>query len=791
MITIRPARVAVSLLMTGLVACSSSPADLLEEAQSALQAGEVRTAEIHLKNLLRDDPENVEARLLLGRIMVALGDGIGAESNLRRAEELGAAGVDVQLPLLQAFALQGKSEELIERHRIGPTLSVERQIEALILVGSAWRSLGVPASAEASYREALRLDPASVPAYAALADLLIATGRVPEARELIGRVLSRDPQNASALLLRGGLELVALRNDRAEATFRQVLELEPKSSPIYFSALAQLVIAQVRQHKLDEAVLASDELLALNPAHPLARYLKASVELSRGNQQVAKRRLEQLVRDVPNLGDPNRLLGAINLDQGQLGQARQYLQAALSANAEDQLARALLVETYLRQGDINAVRRLMSDFVTDSAALDSLLLALTGRASLRVGEAGRANTLFDQSEQHIAEDPQQAVRLAWIYATAGELDRARRMLELTSDPAQAEDALDYLLAVMRLRQGDTEGAQQAARRLASRGENEAWRHNLAGGVAFVAEDFEAARASFEAALEAEPRNASAKMNLARVDLREGKSAEAEARLRQVVEIDPDAPMARLALAELALARKDFEAARDWIAPVPGSPQRARIEGQIAAGEGRFAVAAAAFTEAFEGAPSSMLALNHFIVARRAGLAAPHVLLRRWVEANPDDVAAAFTLAGYEYEIGDEDTAVRRFNAIIAMEPDHVGALNNLAWYYGQRGDDKALEMAERAYAAAPDNPAVADTLGWLRLRSGDATGALPLLERAAQGLPEQPEIAYHLAEALVATGELDRAAVLLESALGAAAEDAPWRAAAERRFGEVRGADVD
>ena len=786
--TNRSARIAAFLLTTSLVACSSgSPAELLEQAQAAMQSGQIRTAEIHLKNLLQDEPDNVEARLLLGEVLVSLGDGIGAESNLRRAVDLGAAEAEVQLPMLRALAIQGKFEELIERHRIGPALADERELEALMLVAAGWRALGSPASAEAVYRDALEIDPGSAQVQAALAELLMATGRVPEARELIGRILSRDPRNTSALLLRGRLELAALRHDRAEATLREVLELEPRSTPTYFNALAQLVIAQLGQGKLDEAAVASDELLALNPRHPMARYLKANVEVNQGNQDAAERRLEELVADVPNLGDPNRLLGAINLDQGQLGQARMYLQAALSANADDRLARGLLAETYLRQGDIDAVRRLVAGVQADSATADSLLLALAGRASLQVGDAERAETLFDQSEQDIADDPQQAVRLGWIYAAAGELDRARRMLELgISDPGQADDALTYILATIRLQQGDAEGARQMAAQLVSRGENESWRQNLAGGIAFLANDMQMARAAFEAVLETEPENTSAMMNLARVALRSGQQSEAETYLRQVVEIEPEAPMARLALAELAISRGDLDSARNWIAPVPDSPQRALIDGQLAAADGRLEDAAAAFATAFDAAPSAALARGHYVAARRAGLAEPDVVLRRWVDANPDDIDAAFMLGGYELEIGDEDAAVRRFNAIIAVEPGHVGALNNLAWYYGQRGDDQALEMAERAYAAAPENPAIADTLGWLRLRSGDATGALPLLEQAAAGLPNQPEIAYHLAEALAETGEVERAAELLESALGAAAEDTPWRADAERRLALIR-----
>jgi len=787
MIMNRSACVAAIFLTLSLGACSSSsPAELLEQAQSAIRAGEIRTAEIHLKNLLQSEPDHLEARLLLADVLLDLNDGIGAEANLRRAQELGAAAEVVHVPLLRALGLQGKFQELIDEYQQGPNLTGESAVEALLVVAAAWQSLGSPISAEAAYREALELDPDSARVQAALADLLIAAGRVPEARELIGRILSRDRQNAPALLLRGRLELGALRHDRAEAIFRELLEREPQASPTYFNALAQLVMAQLGQGKIDEAAATSDELLALNPEHPTARYLKATVELNQGDQEAAKRRLESLIADVPNLADPNRLLGAINLDQNQLGQARMYLQAAVSANPNDQLARGLLAETYLRQGDLDAVRRLMSGLQGDPAAVESLLLALAGRATLQTGDAERAAALFDQSEQELANDPQQAVRLAWVYAGAGELERARRMLEI-AQPGRSEEALAYFLAAIRLQQGDTEGARQVAADLVSRGGNEAWRQILAGRIAFLAGDLQMARTAFEEALEADPRNTTAMVNLARVALRSGEQAEAEMRLRQAVEVDPQAQLPRLVLAEIALSRGDVAGARNWIAPLPDSPQRAGIDGLVAAAEGRFADAAEAFAVAFEAAPSTALAQSHFIAAQRAGLVQPDALLRRWVEGHPDDVAAAFILGTYELQSGDEDAAIRRFNAIIAMDPDHVGALNNLAWHYGQSGDEKALQMAERAYAAAPGNPAVADTLGWLRLRSGDVSGALPLLEQAADGLPGQPEITYHLAEALAQSGEVDRAVELLERALEEAAQDAPWRADAERLLAEVRG----
>ena len=59
--------------------------------------------------------------------------------------------------------------------------------------------------------------------------------------------------------------------------------------------------------------------------------------------------------------------------------------------------------------------------------------------------------------------------------------------------------------------------------------------------------------------------------------------------------------------------------------------------------------------------------------------------------------------------------------------------------YQVRGNPKALATAERALAAAPDNPAVMDTVGWILVEKGDLDKALPLLREAAKALPELPQ----------------------------------------------------
>jgi tetratricopeptide (TPR) repeat protein len=76
-------------------------------------------------------------------------------------------------------------------------------------------------------------------------------------------------------------------------------------------------------------------------------------------------------------------------------------------------------------------------------------------------------------------------------------------------------------------------------------------------------------------------------------------------------------------------------------------------------------------------------------------------------------------------------------------------LNNLAWAYAQTGDyQRALPYARRAWALDRDNPATADTLGWILYRGGsDPMGGLALLEQAARGAPSDAAIRRRLEQA--------------------------------------------
>ncbi len=114
---------------------------------------------------------------------------------------------------------------------------------------------------------------------------------------------------------------------------------------------------------------------------------------------------------------------------------------------------------------------------------------------------------------------------------------------------------------------------------------------------------------------------------------------------------------------------------------------------------------------------------------------------------------------------DTAEAMASFERVLEVLPDHALALNNYAYLLAEKRGDatRALEPAQRAAAAAPDNPSVRDTLGrvlFLLGRHDDAAREL----QASLDLSLSATVLVHFAEVEIARGRLDQARAMLEQA---------------------------
>ena len=112
-------------------------------------------------------------------------------------------------------------------------------------------------------------------------------------------------------------------------------------------------------------------------------------------------------------------------------------------------------------------------------------------------------------------------------------------------------------------------------------------------------------------------------------------------------------------------------------------------------------------------------------------------------------------------------AQNHYEAILKLNPKFAPAANNLAWLLSEQGGnlDIALSYAQTAREQKPDDPHIADTLGWIYYKKNAYLLAVNLLKEAAEKLPKDPAIHYHLGMAQSKSGDAAGAKKSLQTAL--------------------------
>jgi tetratricopeptide (TPR) repeat protein len=233
-----------------------------------------------------------------------------------------------------------------------------------------------------------------------------------------------------------------------------------------------------------------------------------------------------------------------------------------------------------------------------------------------------------------------------------------------------------------------------------------------------------ARSFYEQALATSPHNPGVLALLLPLDRREGRLEEAIARLDAALENEPN------------------------------NDALVQLQGMAAEMNGRPDEAEARFREAIElnpGNPMSYLSLARLL--QRSGRAEEALWTYEKAVAKRPDIASLHLIVATLYELrGETERAIWHYEEAISLDDRLVAAKNDLANLLAEtRQDlDRAHRLAQEARSAMPDNPYVADTIGWVLFRMDMISAAIGYLEEAvalSAGDPDAGVIRYHLARA--------------------------------------------
>ena len=124
------------------------------------------------------------------------------------------------------------------------------------------------------------------------------------------------------------------------------------------------------------------------------------------------------------------------------------------------------------------------------------------------------------------------------------------------------------------------------------------------------------------------------------------------------------------------------------------------------------------------------------------------LLEDWLGKHPEDGPVWANLGMLRQQLGRDEAALEAYEKSLQTTAANAVILNNMAWLYLGRDDERAVELATQAYRMAPARAEIVDTYGWILLRQGRSSEGLAALQQALVISPQNAEIALHVAEAL-------------------------------------------
>ena len=229
-----------------------------ERAAEFFRNGDARTTEKFCESGLVDYPADGNLLCLSARALIVLGRQEDAEERLLTAMDLNKAFPRPFIVRGEMRLAQGRAAEAAEDFRRAITLG-DKEPDTQMKLGKALMFDGDSQGAGNAIDESMRLDP--MRQRIVEAHQLELDGDVEQAEAAYREILRKDPDNVEALRLLAGIASQLKQYRQAEILLERALEIAPD----FGKALADLVICQTDQEKLNAAIGNGQRLVKLGP----------------------------------------------------------------------------------------------------------------------------------------------------------------------------------------------------------------------------------------------------------------------------------------------------------------------------------------------------------------------------------------------------------------------------------------------------------------------------------------------------------------------------------------------
>jgi len=743
----------------------SDVAEHYENALTAFDAKEYKSTIIHIKNALQIDSRHLASRILYGKTYVELRNGAGAEKELNLARQMGADENLTAVPLARALNLQRKYKEITAQFADKP-LPAFVKVSLNYELGQAHLMLGEIDKAEYVFEEILYLSPDNPLGLQGRALVLMAQGKLDDAEAVAIKAnqLAADKSQPTYLLAM----LATARGNNNEATqfYDEVLRLNPE----HYSARMDRAYAHIQNRNNPKAISDLQNLIERAPYDAKSHYLLGVALRNNGDIKQANssfRNAEDAIAEyktaIKNGHSPTLLLaGGIALANKKLLSALGYFKGYLRTNPNNLNIRKTVAKTLIQIGEAHKAIESLKSIYTESLQ-DAELYMIRGEAYTQLKLYKKAVDAFEKALRIDPYQPALMENLGRAQMLSGNSSAGYQNLERVLAQQPNDRKLGIFLAMQYLREGKLKEAKKVTSGLLERDTNNLSALSLHASILASLGDLPGARKHFEKVLAFKPDFRSAKLNLLKIDLMEGKETRARNTITELLSQSPEDPILLYEQVKLEQATGQVDLAIRLL-------EKLRLKGPkvlvtnlhlidlyMSTGQANSAVENANKLLTFH--PDNLRIME---ALGKANLLAndrkrARIMFKRIGARAGGDIKQLFRVALMQVRADDLDQARFTLSKTIDIQPNFYTAIATLAELQIQTGRlEKAAALIARLKALAPDNPMSSLLEGSLATKTGNKEAALAAYTKAHKGF-NSAQTAIKLFKSLLSVGKTEQA----------------------------------
>ncbi|MFO1412812.1 MAG: XrtA/PEP-CTERM system TPR-repeat protein PrsT [Burkholderiales bacterium] len=564
-----------------------------------------------------------------------------------------------------------------------------------------------------------------------------------KARFLLGRVLLEQGDPAGATTeLRKALALKYAADDVFPLLARAwLIQGAPKSgwdemagAPVTSvrakaEMAAALAQAQFGAKEFVDAMARSDAALALDPGNVQANLVRARILARNGNPGGALDQVNGLLATTPNDVDVLMLKADLELRLGKRDDSTRTLERVVELRPNAYFAHYRLVNAYINKDTDRAARE--AEVMHKLAPGDPRTQHAIAMVAFQRRDYDGALAAIQKSLQ-VAPNFKAALYLsALIDLKRGSYSAAEQSLRSVIAEAPDDAAAQIALAQTLLMRGQAAKARDTLRPVLNAMPDEAGALRLAAEIELALGKSEAAVGFIERANALEDGNLQGKVRLAQAQVAKGDNAQGIGALQKLAAAEPAKDEPTLALVQTYVRARDYDKAL------------------------------AATDELLKKNPKSVAAFNArgAIFGAKGDLRSAREAFEKAIALEPDNITTLFNLANLDAIERRFPESIKRYDQILAKDPKSERALIGIAQVKMVSDAPQADVVAalQRAVNANPNSPAARQALiTYLAMRK-DWKAAIAAAQAAQAAVPDVPAILEALGSVQIAGGEKNQA----------------------------------